>query len=280
MNLLALKYRVGGFYMKLSGFEKLSNTRDLGGIRTVDNKSLKYKRLIRSGRLYFASPYDITRLIHDFQLKRIVDFRNKSEIMKSPDPIIGGIDYIHCALLEEHAHSVTKDKNIDHIDFSYLMHNIEQCNFDVETKVIQDYPQLLQDEYCKEQFRKFFDILLSDVDGATLYHCSAGKDRVGVATLLLLGVLGVSEEIIVDDYIKTNYYLSERIEYYTKKARELHIDEKYIEQFPALIGVKESYIQSILDYIHAEFKTIKNYVQTSFQLTVEDIKQLKSFYLE
>ena len=47
-------------------------------------------------------------------------------------------------------------------------------------------------------------LLLAQTDGALLYHCTAGKDRVGVGTMLLLTALGVDWPVIVENYLITN----------------------------------------------------------------------------
>ncbi len=46
-----------------------------------------------------------------------------------------------------------------------------------------------------------------------LWHCSAGKDRVGVGTALLLCALGVPKKTIYEDFMKTNMYLDKEMEY-------------------------------------------------------------------
>lgn len=40
-----------------------------------------------------------------------------------------------------------------------------------------------------------------------VFHCTAGKDRTGVAAFLILSALGVSEKQIVEDYLYTNLFL-------------------------------------------------------------------------
>ena len=47
-------------------------------------------------------------------------------------------------------------------------------------------------------------LLLAQTDGALLYHCTAGKARVGVGTMLLLTALGVDWPVIVENYLITN----------------------------------------------------------------------------
>jgi protein-tyrosine phosphatase len=39
-----------------------------------------------------------------------------------------------------------------------------------------------------------------------VFHCAAGKDRTGMVAAMLLGVLGVAEEDILDDYELTSAF--------------------------------------------------------------------------
>ena len=63
------------------------------------------------------------------------------------------------------------------------------------------YRNLVMDPFSRQQYRKFFGILLDQKEGAVLWHCSAGKDRVGVGTALLLSALGIPRETILADYM-------------------------------------------------------------------------------
>lgn len=45
-------------------------------------------------------------------------------------------------------------------------------------------------------------------EGATLFHCTAGKDRTGFGAFLLLHVLAVAPTTIKEDYLATNRYLA------------------------------------------------------------------------
>ena len=67
------------------------------------------------------------------------------------------------------------------------------------------YIPLVSDEFCLIGYRRFLEILKDNKNGAVLYHCSAGKDRVGVGTMLFLSILGVSKEDLFRDYLFSNF---------------------------------------------------------------------------
>ena len=81
--------------------ENLLNTRDLGGYVNKVGKKIKYKRLIRSGTLCKASENDIKTLCDEYDLKKIVDLRNKEEMWSEPDPSIEGVEHVWCPILNK-----------------------------------------------------------------------------------------------------------------------------------------------------------------------------------
>lgn len=261
--------------------EMCANTRDLGGIITKHGK-IKSKKLIRSGKLFYATENDIAILESEYQLKRIIDFRNNHEIKRTPDPIFDYVENIHIPILEEHYLTLAnaKEKNIHAPDIEYLKHSIEEMKFDVEAISIKEYPKLLSNPYSKEQYKRFLNVLLNEVHGATLYHCSAGKDRVGVGTVLLLGALGVIKEDIIQDYMNTNIYLQKRINHYIDLCKTAGYDNHYLSQIPSLVGVRLSYIQSIFKTIEEKYPSIEDYLIHELDFDINKQKQLQKIYCE
>ena len=84
-----------------------------------------------------------------------------------------------------------------------------------------------------------FNILLADNGGAVLYHCSAGKDRTGVVTAVILTALGVDKDTIYQDYLLTN----EKPLYYKKMA--LQMDPESREIFLDYFQAKKEYLHRI-----------------------------------
>lgn len=68
------------------------------------------------------------------------------------------------------------------------------------------YRQVVTDEYSRSQLDKVVSTLRENADKGlcTLFHCTAGKDRTGIATMALLKSYGISDEEIVKDYLHTN----------------------------------------------------------------------------
>src|SRR5262245_39855143 len=56
-------------------------------------------------------------------------------------------------------------------------------------------------------YRRLFSDLAKDETGPALWHCTAGKDRTSWAAAALLLILGVPEDVVLDDYLLSNRYI-------------------------------------------------------------------------
>lgn len=161
---------------KLLKLEKIYNARDLGGIKTPDGFFTKYKVFVRSDNTDELSDQDITYL-KNYGIKTVIDLRSENEIKNFPDKLrnVKGIDWY----------------NVD----------IKKGN-KMSRKLISDndYIELVKYTGDGNSQKKLFDLIANLKEGTVLFHCAAGKDRTGVLAMLLLKLVGASDEDIVDNY--------------------------------------------------------------------------------
>ncbi|MDR2909419.1 MAG: tyrosine-protein phosphatase [Oscillospiraceae bacterium] len=173
MNAIGLKDR-------LYDIKGSFNVRDLGGYKGRDGKTVRYRRFIRAGSLMGLTPEGRQELL-ELGVSCVVDFRSRYELSVMPDPIMGdeAFDWHHIPMLD------------------YINSNREGSPV---------FPDSLEEMYtgmlaeAKEGFKKFFALCADSAHGCFLYHCTAGKDRTGVASMLLLSLAGVTEDDIIEDY--------------------------------------------------------------------------------
>jgi protein-tyrosine phosphatase len=83
-----------------------------------------------------------------------------------------------------------------------IAHRREATGEDVASLMRRAYASYALE--CGPRFHALFDVLLEEGRTPLLYHCSAGKDRTGFATALLLTALGVAWDHVMQDYLATN----------------------------------------------------------------------------
>jgi protein-tyrosine phosphatase len=108
------------------------------------------------------------------------------------------------------------------------------------------YPRLL--ESLNSQYRRMFAQLLAG-NAPLAFNCSAGKDRTGVATALILTAFNVPRETVIDDYLLSNRYFNPR-----KAMTGDSATLKVWQQVPpavsqAFLGVDRSYIEAVFKVI-------------------------------
>lgn len=129
------------------------------------------------------------------------------------------------------------------------------------------------------EYRKFFDILI-ETDGCVLWHCSAGKDRAGMAAALVELVLGVDEETIAEDFMLTNFF--------TEKEREEKLEmfltypgAKAIRDYIyALLSVSEKYIEHVIGRMKNDFGSVEGYFEKGIGLKTDEIEIMRNKYTE
>ena len=260
------------------------NARDLGGIKTSDGRVLRKNRLIRSGMLSRLTDADVEYL-KTAGLSTVVDFRTSAERIQKPDRVIEGVSYIRCPMMEDKTDGITRDKPEtadEEAERTVAMaHRLMSRSVDDGSEQMRSlYPMLVTMEHSVRHYRRFFEILLEHEKGALLYHCTMGKDRVGVATALILSALGVPREAIVADYMITKERCAPGTKILIENCRKYTDDEKVLEFIAWLDTVHEDFIGAAFDAIDEEYGVMDSFLRNEMSLDDEKLERLKKIYLE
>jgi len=128
-------------------------------------------------------------------------------------------------------------------------------------------------------YRQFIAELLAAGGAPVLFHCTAGKDRTGFAAALVLRLLGVPEEVIVADYLRSNTY-SLTAHRRTLFLLRLFKGQELTALVRALLGVEEAYLQATFEAIDREYGSFAAYVRDGLGLSEADIERLRDLLLE
>lgn len=167
--------------------EGTRNTRDLGGL-PARNGTVRAGMIYRSGALCFVTPADVT-MLKNRRLRTVVELRLPQEIARDgPDKpgLTRGLKVVHLPM--GNSRGIHKE--------AYVSYMAER----------------------QDVFRGFFELLSKEDSYPLLFHCSAGKDRTGILSALLLMHLGTPREVILDDYLQSQ-----------RNSPRLRVEEEWIQ---------------------------------------------------
>lgn len=172
----------------------VSNMRDLGGYKTKDGRIIAGGRFIRSAALSSMNGSGIAGL-EDMKIDCVIDLRSTLERKESPDAV------------ENH-----KSFHFSHIPM------LDHIQSDIAAGTFSGFPASMPEMYVSlldtssMSFKAAFDLFADERFSRYLFHCTAGKDRTGLVAMLLLGLAGVDDETIIEDYSYTRLLLPLPIE--------------------------------------------------------------------
>ena len=261
----------------------ISNARELGGYQTRDGRTVRKGVLLRTAALTDASQEELDSLINNYKLAAIIDMRASYELADDPEPVLDGVTQYNFKIMDEQM-MAQRAASVQDILTDTNVNPVKRMTAILEAGVISDqmYVEFLQGDIGKAGFREFFRVLLETPEGnAVLWHCTNGKDRTGVAAMLLLGVLNVDEETIMEDFLLTNVFFETEISAMRKQLEQYIQDEAMLEEFMvAGKGVYAPYMQNAINYIKDNYGDIPGYVKAELGLTDADIVKLQKLYTE
>ena len=257
--------------------EGLQNTRDLGGLVMQDGRRIRWNRLIRSGELYGLTDADVEQLrLH--QLRLVVDFRTPLERTQRPDPEIPGAANVHLPVLDEETVGVTREQQGADGLIRLLLRLTAQPG-GAEQYMAGVYGGAVTNAHALDMYRQFFELLLNQQEGAVLWHCSAGKDRAGMAAAMVLYALGASDELVMEDYLRVNDFTHTAIEGLAAQILAHSGNEAAAEMSRELTGARPAYLQSALNKVKECYGSMDAFLEQAIGLTPEKRERLKQMYL-
>lgn len=172
------------------------NTRELGGYRTPSGLLLKTHSLLRSDALNSLAKED-AEFLSGYGVRCVIDLRFPEEIERLPD-------------LTELFPTPVRSVAVS------LQDPVRK------KKYTEEFPPSMWELYCwmldesQAEFREIFETIAEFPDQCVLFHCTGGKDRTGMVTMLLLKLAGVDDATVVGDYALTETVMQDLFAWQTK----------------------------------------------------------------
>ncbi len=214
------------------------NFRDIGGYATADGGRVKWGRVFRSDSLHHLTEADGPRLAH-IGIATALDFRAHDELDRIGIGHLGNLEI-------KHVHVPTVDQ---------VLHTVRPPDAVVPGTVAEIYLRML--EAGSKAYAAAMRTLVEPDALPAVYFCMAGKDRTGVFSAFLLGLLGVGDLDIVADYVMTH----EVVEQIHERGRaeragmpDLPERDKIWAEMPEdLLGAKAPSMEGLIAGVHAKY---------------------------
>jgi len=235
-----------------------SNFRDLGGYRTKDGRVVRRGAVFRSAHLGNLTAVDRSALGR-LGVRTIVDLRGINEAAETPHRVDG----VDCRIVGAHIEPRLGDRIVAAVaDGSASPHLMMQFL----TEHYRDYPHR-----CAPGFRTLFGTLSDGAHRPLVFHCTAGKDRTGFASALLLTLLGVPWETVMDDYLRTNELWTGHIGRYP----ELDIDTR-----AAIVEARTPYLEAAFEVVRTDFGGPEQFAERALSLDGAARERLRADLLD
>ncbi len=228
------------------------NFRDLGGIKLADDRKVKWGKLFRADELTNLTEEDVEYL-ESISISSVIDFRAENEIKRAPDKLPKSARFKYPLAITPGAMRTDGAQSRGMASFSNQMKQMNRL--------------YVSDPACVRAYRIMFTVIQNNLSAPIVFHCSAGKDRTGMATALILFALGASEETVLEDYMLSKKHIGDK---YTAMV------EKYPRTAP-IFTVKRTYLEAGIEQMKNDYGSIENFLTQELKV---DIPRLRRIYLQ
>jgi len=247
------------------------NFRDLGGHAGVGGRRVKPGLLLRGTALHDVTDDDLADL-KDLGVGLVFDLRALDEATGRPDKLPAGATY-----RREPGVASMDEVHRELLDWSVLMDQLsasEEALTQMESFQGGIYGEMVE---RPQAFQALVGELLAQPSRPVYIHCSAGKDRTGVASAIILRLLGVSHDDIMADYMVSAKYPLPDYQAVLDQAK------KHGPRIGALIGMMLTVSPAQLDFAFQHIDEVwgswDGFVADGLGLTPQDVETLQQSYL-
>lgn len=223
------------------------NFRDLGGYPTADGRTTVWGHVFRSDNFGQVQP-ETWRQLHEMGLREVFDLRHDAERSRDPSAIPSDVAIAVSTL-------GIGGEAAEAPDVVELLASGGDGGFGLDFML-----DLYQD--LVENHGPVFATLLGHLADRSrlpaVFHCTAGKDRTGVAAALLLRVLGVEPDLVLDDYeLSTRYRSNPRIEILRPRLEAAGVDIAAVRPF---LSAPRPALAKALDTIDEQYGSVESFL--------------------
>ena len=249
-------------------FQGIINGRDMGGIVNTEGKTIRSGLLLRTANLTQATDADLQRLAEDYRLTTVIDLRTEGERRGHPDRVPQGADYITRPIFDEATAGITREDGTP----SPL----------ALPDMVQLYRTMIVSPTCQFALSDILmTILTHDFEnGAVLWHCTAGKDRCGIVSSLVLAALRVDRTEIMKDYaVNADEFIAQSDALYRRVLRSGRGEAAAAAARDVFLALPK-YMDSAFNAIDEQFGSSEAYLLDGLKIPEETLSEFRIKLLE
>lgn len=248
----------------------LSNLRDIGGRATADGARVRRGVAYRSAELRSPAVAD-DPTVASLGLRTVVDLRTFAEHAVAPDVLPAGAQGVHLDVLALDPHAPAAD--LTQVLADPRLAEQVLADLDPAGQMVRTYVDLVAGAPARRGYATLLRRLLDPADRPLLYHCTAGKDRTGWATTVLLVVAGVDEDGVHEEYLAVNP---------TVRAMYAPLLDGFAavggdpELLVPLLEVREAYLEAALDATEEHYGGFDGYLRRGLGLHDAELAEIRA----
>ncbi|GAA6176598.1 tyrosine-protein phosphatase [Sulfitobacter pacificus] len=215
------------------------NIRDLGGYVTAQGTRIPPRRFLRADCLHRLEPGGTAHLLGE-GLRCVIDLRTVNEVAQAPSHFDGlaGVDYVNLPLFDDLSPAALANADAAHLH-----------------PLVPFYIRALDTR--SDALRDIVTRIAQVSDGAVLFNCTAGKDRTGIVAALLLGLAGVSEAEIIEDYVLTEQMIPDLVAEFLSISRANGGD---VARYATLLESPADTMAKMLSHLSEQYGGVEDYL--------------------
>ena len=252
--------------------EGAPNFRDLGGYETEDGRTVKWGTFYRSDKLADLTDADLARM-KTLGIRLVCDFRGPDEWREEPDRLPADDP-------PEVAHLEIWDPSFSPEGVRELLEGGGDDDAPVDLgELLVEGNRMFATKFA-DRYAAMMERLSDPANLPALVHCTAGKDRAGFASAVILRSLGVPMETIYEDFLLTNHYTAAKIDRAVQVMRVVSLFRVDEEDLRAVMGVERRFLEAAFQAIDESHGSFDAYRREALGVSDEELIAFRELGLD
>ncbi|MCX4850076.1 tyrosine-protein phosphatase [Streptomyces sp. NBC_00893] len=246
------------------------NLRDLGGIALGPDHRVRAGAVLRSGQLSGLDAAQDSGM-STLGIRTVVDLRTADERAAAPDRLPQGARLFVADVLGDNpgvAPARLRALLADPVAAEQMLGGGKAAGLFADT-----YRQMVLSPCASAAYRAFVETVADDRARPVLFHCTAGKDRTGWATALLLMMLGASRDAVRAEFLAVNPVVRVAFAPYVQDFLDAGGDPEIAS---AITEVRPRYLDTALDAMDERWGGLDGYVRDGLRIPEAAVERLRA----